>query len=219
MGVFTDLFRVVPYGPTFSFQPPLFPSMQSLSAQGIAADRSDLKYEKEWLTLWKLNVPPKAWVFLWRLAKHSLPSGDMFHHRNKVTHSSGEICGQEDLWRHSLFFFSLLDCHLLKCVWALEKKEITVHFCKINEPSAQAWPIVARETLSGNDIIRVVVSLWAIGTQRGKQCTQKFFKVHCLHTVSFITRFVVDLVKPASNKEQVVQRMQHIVCSNFQKLW
>jgi hypothetical protein len=34
--------------------------------------------EKEWvaLALWKVQVPTKVWVFLWLLARHSLPSGD-----------------------------------------------------------------------------------------------------------------------------------------------
>jgi hypothetical protein len=60
------------------------------------AGRSDLKAEEEWLALWKLNIPSKISVFLWRLARHSLPTGDTLHHRNMATHDCCAICGAQD---------------------------------------------------------------------------------------------------------------------------
>ena len=38
--------------------------------------------EKEWTELWSTKVPSKVRVFLWRLARHSIPTGDVRHHRN-----------------------------------------------------------------------------------------------------------------------------------------
>jgi hypothetical protein len=38
--------------------------------------------EKEWIALWKVPAPSKIWVFLWILAKQSLPMMDVLHHRN-----------------------------------------------------------------------------------------------------------------------------------------
>ena len=52
--------------------------------------------EKEWLAIWKVNVPAKIRVFLWRLARHSLSSGDVLHHRNMATHNSCGITGEPD---------------------------------------------------------------------------------------------------------------------------
>jgi hypothetical protein len=40
--------------------------------------------EKVWSRLWKVDVPSKVRIFLWRLAKHSLPTSDVRHRRNMV---------------------------------------------------------------------------------------------------------------------------------------
>ena len=48
--------------------------------------------EKEWLAIWKVNVPAKIRVFLWRLARHSLSSGDVLHHRNMAPEGVCAIC-------------------------------------------------------------------------------------------------------------------------------
>jgi hypothetical protein len=51
------------------------------------AGRSDIvAVEKEWLAIWKLKIPSKIKVFLWRLARASIPSADVLHHCNMSTH-------------------------------------------------------------------------------------------------------------------------------------
>ena len=75
--------------------------------------------EKEWTDLWRTEVPSKVTVFLWRLAKHSIPTGDVRHHRNMAPDASCALCGAADSWRHAL-----LECNLAKCVWALENENI-----------------------------------------------------------------------------------------------
>jgi len=35
--------------------------------------------EKEWTAIWQLKVPSKIKVFLWRLARHSIPTADVLH--------------------------------------------------------------------------------------------------------------------------------------------
>ena len=83
--------------------------------------KSDFKSEqKEWTSLWQVQVPSKMKMFLWRLARQSIPFGDVLHHRKMAASSSCAIGGMEDSWRHSL-----LECNLAKCVWALEKEDIT----------------------------------------------------------------------------------------------
>jgi hypothetical protein len=52
--------------------------------------------EKEWTTLWKVPAPSKIWVFLWILAKQSLPTADVLHHRNMAPQRCCLICGQDD---------------------------------------------------------------------------------------------------------------------------
>jgi hypothetical protein len=57
--------------------------------------------EKEWSTIWKVRVPSKIKVFIWRLARQSIPSGDVLHHRNMAPSSACTICGSKDSWKHS----------------------------------------------------------------------------------------------------------------------
>lgn len=84
------------------------------------AGRSDTRaVEKEWNDIWRVKVPSKIRVFLWRLAKHTLPSGDR-HHRQMAPHSLCTLCGSTDSWKHSL-----IECHMARSVWALEKEETT----------------------------------------------------------------------------------------------
>lgn len=76
------------------------------------AGRSDTRAEeKDWTTLWSVKVPSKLRIFLWRLAKQSLPTADVLHHRNMKPQSVCSLCGNEDSWRHAL-----IECHMAKCV-------------------------------------------------------------------------------------------------------
>ena len=90
--------------------------------------------QKEWSMLWGIKVPSKVQVFLWRLARCSLPSKDVLLHRNMSDSSVCSICGAGDLWQHSL-----LECNMACCVWALEKDEITEHICCIDDQDAKGW--------------------------------------------------------------------------------
>jgi len=122
------------------------------------AGRSDTKAEeKEWLAIWNLDVPSKIRVFLWRLARHSLPSGDVLFRRNMAQQSICDICGAQDSWKHSL-----IECNLARCVWALERIDLTDVLYNIQEIDAHAWWAEAAAMMSKADLIRVAVTLWAI---------------------------------------------------------
>jgi hypothetical protein len=56
-----------------------------LAGSAGASDREAT--QKEWSTLWGIKVPSKGRVFLWRLARCSLPSKDILHHRNMAKNS------------------------------------------------------------------------------------------------------------------------------------
>lgn len=58
--------------------------------------------EKSWDTLWKVAVPAKLNVFLWRLAKNSIPTEDVRKHRQMSHHDECYMYGAPDSWRHSL---------------------------------------------------------------------------------------------------------------------
>jgi hypothetical protein len=73
--------------------------------------RSDVRADEEWLAIWQLRVPPKIRVFLWRLARQSIPTGDVLHRRHMAPQASCLICEAPDSWKHSL-----LECNMAKCV-------------------------------------------------------------------------------------------------------
>jgi len=82
--------------------------------------------EKEWSAIWQLKVPSKIRLFLWRLARHSIPTADVLHRRHMIEQAACLICGAEDSWKHPL-----LECNMAKCVWALSNEEVVEHMCNI----------------------------------------------------------------------------------------
>ena len=59
--------------------------------------KSDFRAEeKEWTSLWHVQVPSKIRVFLWRLARQTLPSGDLLHHRKLAPSNICALCSAED---------------------------------------------------------------------------------------------------------------------------
>lgn len=72
------------------------------------AGRSDTKAdEKEWTDLWKVKVHSKVRVFLWRLARQTIPAKDLRFRRNMADDFRCSLCGEPDSWKHAL-----LECHM-----------------------------------------------------------------------------------------------------------
>jgi hypothetical protein len=134
-----------------------------------ASDRQAV--QKKWSMLWGIKVLSKVRVFLWRLARCSLPSKDVLLHRNMSDSSACSICGARDSWRHSL-----IECNMARCVWVLEKDEITEHICHIEDQDARGWLVAVMQSLKHEDLIRVTVTLWAIWYARRKLFMRIFIK-------------------------------------------
>ena len=143
--------------------------------------------KRNWSMLWKVRVPSKIRVFLWRLARQSLPSVDVLHHRHMAPHSSCAICGAPDSWRHSL-----LECNMARCVWALGPEDITELIVNIQEPHARGWLAAVFHALPHEELTRVTVTLWALWHARRKAIHEGIFQSP-LSTHSFIEKFVADL--------------------------
>ena len=154
------------------------------------AGRSDVKVDqKEWSDLWRVKVPSKVRVFLWRLAKQSIPTGDVRHHRNMATHNNCSICGCADSWRHSL-----LDCNMARCVWALQSDALLEFVARAQQEDARGWLQEAMEVLQHDDLVRLTVVLWAIWHARRQVIHENIFQSP-LSTHNFVERFLFDLVK------------------------
>jgi hypothetical protein len=63
---------------------------------GNSAASDSTREGKAWSKLWKISVPSKIRLFLWRLAKHSIPTEDIRHHRQMAQTKACSICGLED---------------------------------------------------------------------------------------------------------------------------
>jgi hypothetical protein len=101
---------------------------------GSATSSNVKEVENQWTKLWHTQVPSKVKIFLWRLAKQSLPTNDVRHHRRMADSDQCRLCGAADSWRHAL-----LDCTMARCVWALVDEEITEHMCRSEEGNARQW--------------------------------------------------------------------------------
>lgn len=121
--------------------------------------------------LWKVKVPSKIRVFLWRLAKHSIPTGDVRFHRNMAPDSACSICGMPDSWRHSL-----LECNMSACVWALVPEAVSEHIAHVADPAAKQWLFNLMKTLNHDDLILCLVTLWTIWSARRKAIHEDIFQ-------------------------------------------
>lgn len=66
--------------------------------------------ERSWKSLWKIQVPGKVRMFLWRLSKHSIPTNDVRARRHMSDSNLCGMCGAPDSWKHSL-----LECTMSRC--------------------------------------------------------------------------------------------------------
>ena len=153
--------------------------------------------EKAWTTLWKIKVPSKILVFVWRLAQRSMPSGAVLHHRKMATSARCELCGAEnDTWRHSL-----LNCTMARCVWALVDDSLTEHMSMTTCPEAKEWLFHMLETLPHAEFTKLIITLWAIWSARRKAIHESIFQSpEAIH--GFIMRYLADLdiIADASQK-------------------
>ena len=148
----------------------------------MAADKNS------WSQLWKVKVPSKIRVFVWRLAHTSIPTGLVRHVRHMAESTACSICGaMEDTWRHSL-----LSCRMARCVWALEDDELVEHMISNQTEDARLWLFWLFENTNQRDLARILVTMWAIWWARRKAIHDNEFQSP-LSTWCFITRYLQDL--------------------------
>ena len=152
--------------------------------------------EKNWKKLWKVKVPSKLKVFAWRLAKSSLPTGEVRERRHMATSALCPVCNvSTDTWRHSL-----LDCNMARPVWALKDDDVTLPLFADETPDPKLWLFSLSQVLSQEKYIEVLVTLWAIWWARRKLIHEDEFQ-SSLSTHGFITRYLADLCY-LHNKEE-----------------
>lgn len=163
---------------------------------GTTGSSSTDRDAESWKLLWKTQVPSKIRMFLWCLAKQSLPTEDVRAHRNMSTTSTCGLCGAKDSWRHSL-----LECSMARCIWALVDGELAEHLCETTVPSAKQWIFTMMDSVSHASFIRLVVTLWVIWWARRKAIHDEIFQSPSA-THQFITRFISELEMLPTNSRK-----------------
>lgn len=138
---------------------------------GIAGSSSTNSEEKSWKLLWKVHIPSKIRMFLWRLSKHSIPTEDVRAHCHMTNSSSCGLCGSHNYWRHSL-----LGCTVARCTWALVDDELAQQLISTSEPHAKHWLFSLIDNLSHSQFTGVAVTLWAIWSSRRKAIHEGIFQ-------------------------------------------
>jgi hypothetical protein len=92
-----------------------------------------------------------------------------------------------------------------KCVWVLVDEEITEHLINVQESDARSWIFSLIETLKHDDLIRVLVTLWAIWYARRKAIHDNIFQSP-LSTFPFVNSFISDLTMAEGKKGVHVQQ-------------
>ncbi|XP_073362839.1 uncharacterized protein [Aegilops tauschii subsp. strangulata] len=153
------------------------------------ASNSNKEAEKKaWSQIWKVKIPSKVRVFVWRLAQMSLPTGTVRHSRKMATSPSCSICNEEvDSWRHSLF-----DCRMARCVWALSDEDVLEHMLSNRTDDARLWIFWLFETTNQHDLAKILVMMWAIWWARRKAIHDNEYQSP-LSTFSFVNRYLDEL--------------------------
>jgi hypothetical protein len=144
--------------------------------------------EKNWKRIWKVKVPSKIRIFAWRLARSSLPTGELREHRHMASSAVCPVCNAAiDTWRHSL-----LDCHMARAVWALKEDDISLPLIADETHNPKLWLFSLSNMLSQEKFIEVLVTLWAIWWARRKLIHEDEHQSP-LSTHAFIGRYLDDL--------------------------
>ena len=126
-------------------------------------------------------------MFLWRLAKHSIPTKDVRHTRHMSDDDKCQLCGMQDSWRHSL-----MQCSVARCVWALVDDDVADYIQASTEQDAKRWLFCMFNDLPHASMVKLVVTLWALWTARRKAIHEGVLKSHH-DTHEFVTSFISEL--------------------------
>lgn len=92
-----------------------------------------------------------------------------------------------------------MDCTMSRCVWALCDEQIVEHISMINEEDAKLWIFEVMNSVSQNEFISVLVTMWAIWFARRKVIFDDEYQ-SLLSTYCFIKNFMDDLEKVKQEK-------------------
>lgn len=118
------------------------------------------------------------------------------------------ICNSSaDSWRHSL-----IECNMAKCVWALMDDDILDYIAASKQEDPKLWLFGMIEALPHADVVKVLVTLWAIWWAKRKAIHEKEFQSP-MSTYKFIQSFLedLDMAQLAGRRPVRPQQQPHMV--------
>ncbi|KAM3196510.1 hypothetical protein ACQJBY_072279 [Aegilops geniculata] len=113
------------------------------------------------------------------------------------------VCGAQDSWRHSL-----LDCTLSRSIWALSNEDMVQHMSMNRCDNAREWLFSMFESLPKDELVTMIVTLWAIWAARRKLIHEGIFQTP-FATHGFISSYLSELQfleKPEKEKKAPAPR-------------
>lgn len=104
--------------------------------------------------------------------------------------SQSQACpffSRDDTWRHTL-----VECNLARCVWALSPPDIGHALPNVQETDAKTFLITLHDTLHKEDLLHILVTLWAIWHARRKAMHEDIYQ-NPLSTSGFVKSFLSEL--------------------------
>lgn len=123
----------------------------------------------------------------YKLAQQSLPTSDLFHHQKMATQPACGLFGSQDYRRHSL-----IECNMVRYVWALEDEELVEVMMQNREPDAKRFIFSLLEALPHVDFVKLLVTLWAIWYAHRKALHEQSFQA-LYATNQFAGRYISEL--------------------------
>ncbi|CAL1394093.1 unnamed protein product [Linum trigynum] len=128
--------------------------------QGIEVEAYD---PMNWKRLWKLIIPPKVKIFLWKLAHNILPTGKNLESRKRDASPNCPFCGLEETQNHIF----------RECDWAVRiwKPTPLRNFFELDGTlSPGSWLCEIMEMVDDDTLGQLGVLLWFMWFERNNQC-------------------------------------------------
>ncbi|XP_074322969.1 uncharacterized protein LOC141659929 [Apium graveolens] len=114
-----------------------------------------------WNKLWRLSLPHKVKIFLWRFCKNTIPVRDLLRHKGVEVPSLCHVCSLDV--EHMLHVF--FDCNFASQCW----QEIGLVFDMMEIESASSWMLNNLETNTHESLVTITNVLWGIWFGRNKK--------------------------------------------------
>ena len=124
-------------------------------------------YRRFWNRIWKTNVLPKVWNFVWRACTDILPTRANLYRRKVPIDPLCSICGQTD----ETVGHALWECPMARNVWAMAQRRLQK--CGI---VAQNFYRLVRQLegkLTGKEMETWATVTWAIWNARNRFCFEE----------------------------------------------